>query len=249
MISLCGKVVIITGAASGIGEAIARQCCQLGAAVVIADVSEEKGEAVAAALRQGGGQARFFPLDATREQDNQRVIAFAVEAFGGLDVVCANAGIARDGPATALSYLDWQQTLAVNLSGVFLLNKYAIAYWLDQGRGGAIVNTGSIHSWVGRAGVTAYSASKGGVKLLTQTLALDYAKHGIRVNAVCPGYIDTPLLKGLSDSERQRLIALHPLGRLGRAEEVASAVAFLASDAASYISGTSLLVDGGYVAQ
>ncbi|HZG81922.1 MAG TPA: SDR family oxidoreductase, partial [Brevibacillus sp.] len=137
----------------------------------------------------------------------------------------------------------------INLTGVFLCDKYAIEQMLAQGTGGAIVNCGSIHSHTGKAGVTAYSSAKGGVKLLSQTLGITYARQGIRVNAVCPGYIDTPLIAGRNEAMNEHLISLHPMGRLGQPEEVAKAVLFLASDDASFITGTSLLVDGGYTAQ
>ena len=187
--------------------------------------------------------------DVTDAVQNERLIAQAVAAFGGVDIVFANAGIAADGPADSLSLAQWQRTLDVNLTSVFMLNQAAIRYWLAAARPGAIVNCGSIHSWVGKGGVTAYAATKGGVKLLTQTLAIDYGSKRIRVNAVCPGYIDTPLLSRLDSDAKQSLVRLHPLGRLGRPEEVASVVAFLASDDASFVNGAALLVDGGYVAQ
>ena len=135
------------------------------------------------------------------------------------------------------------------MSGVYLSNKYAIEYWIAHKQPGVIINSGSIHSFVGKRGVTAYAAAKGGVKLLTQTLATDYAAQGIRVNAVCPGYIDTPLLNHLTTTAKEQLTKLHPLGRLGHPDEVANVVLFLASDKASFVNGTSLLVDGGYTAQ
>lgn len=158
----------------------------------------------------------------------------------------ANAGIAKDGDIHELSFDKWKQTIDINLSGVFLSDKYAIEQMRKQGSGGVIVNTGSIHSHVGMPGLTAYSAAKGGVKLLTQTLAAKYTKDGIRVNAICPGYIDTPLISFAQGDYRQKLIDLHPIGRLGKPEEVAKAVLFLASDESSFVSGASLLVDGGY---
>lgn len=166
----------------------------------------------------------------------------------GLDIMFANAGIAADAPIDELDEAAWQKTIDINLTGVYLCDKYAIDQMRSQG-GGVIVNCGSIHSHVGKSGVTAYAAAKGGVKLLTQTLAIDYGPQNIRVNAVCPGYIDTPLLKNIPDDKKQALVALHPMGRLGRAEEVANAVLFLASDEASFVNGASLLVDGGYTAQ
>lgn len=174
-----------------------------------------------------------------------------MEKFGDLDIVFANAGLSADnGRAAAdLPFEAWDLTINVNLNGVFTIDKLAIEYWLSKDKPGVIVNCGSIHSWVGKSGITGYAASKGAVKLLTQTLAIDYAAKGIRVNAVCPGYIDTPLLKDATPKMREALVKLHPIGRLGRPEEVANVVLFLASDKASFINGVSLLVDGGYVAQ
>lgn len=242
------KVAIITGGASGIGEAAVKKFCDNGAKVVIADLSD-KGQLLADKLTALGHQACFVKMDVTSEEDNKALIEKTVQQFGGLDIVFANAGIAHDGPIDQLDFQSWKKTIDINLTGVYLLDKYAIEYWLKNNKQGVIVNCGSIHSWVGKAGVTAYVASKGGVKLLTQTLAIDYAAKGIRVNAVCPGYIDTPLLNAIGDEGKKALASLHPIGRLGKPEEVANVVAFLASDQASFVNGAAILVDGGYVAQ
>lgn len=246
--SFSNKVIIITGGASGIGEATVRKFCSDGASVVIADLSD-KGQVLADELIKANHKVAFVKMDVTSEAENKAVIEKAVKLFGGLDIIFANAGIANDGPIDQLSFEKWQKTIDINLSAVYLLDKYAIEYWLKHNKKGVIVNCGSIHSWVGKHSVTAYAASKGGVKLLTQTLAIDYGAKGIRVNAVCPGYIDTPLLEHVGEEGKKALIKLHPMGRLGRAEEVANVVAFLASDEASFINGAALLVDGGYVAQ
>ncbi len=171
-----------------------------------------------------------------------------VARFGRIDVLFANAGIAHDSKIDELALEDWRKTIDINLSGVYLCDKYVIEHFLTTGTRGVIVNSGSIHSFVGKAGVTAYAAAKGGVKLLTQTLAADYAARGIRINAVCPGYIDTPLLGRMSPEQKKALAALHPQGRLGRPEEVVNAVMFLASDEASFVNGASVPVDGGYTA-
>ncbi|KKC45912.1 MULTISPECIES: SDR family NAD(P)-dependent oxidoreductase [Paenibacillus] len=237
------KVVVVTGGASGIGEATARRFAAEGASVVIADFSEH-GQAVADSLEAG----LFVRTDVTREDQVQAMVEQTVAKFGRLDILFANAGIAHDAPADKLASDAWQKTIDINLSGVFLCGKYALQQMLKQGGGGAIVNCGSIHSHVGKAGVTAYAAAKGGVKLLTQSMAADYAGKGIRVNAVCPGYIDTPLIGGRSEAVTDHLVGLHPMGRLGKPEEVAAAVLFLASDDASFVTGASLLVDGGYTA-
>ncbi|MVP01340.1 SDR family NAD(P)-dependent oxidoreductase [Paenibacillus lutrae] len=242
------KVAIVTGGASGIGEATVRLFAQEGAKVVIADFSD-RGQTVADELQAAGSDALFVKTDVTKEEDVKHMVAETVKQYGKLDILFANAGIAKDGPADQLSWEAWQKTIDINLSGVFLSDKYALEQMLAQGTGGAIVNCGSIHSHVGKAGVTAYASAKGGVKLLTQTLGIDYAQRGIRVNAVCPGYIDTPLIAGRTEAITNHLTALHPMGRLGRPEEVAKAVLFLASDDASFVTGTTLLVDGGYTAQ
>ncbi|GMK40507.1 short-chain dehydrogenase [Paenibacillus sp. CCS19] len=242
------KVAIVTGGASGIGEETTRLFAAEGAKVVIADFSE-RGETVAQELRDSGYEALFVRTDVTKESDVQALVQATVEKFGKIDILFANAGIANDAPGHQLTIDKWQRTVDINLTGVFLCDKYVIDQMLKQGTGGAIVNCGSIHSHVGKAGVTAYAAAKGGVKLLTQSLGIDYAKEGIRVNAICPGYIDTPLIAGRNEAITQHLVGLHPMGRLGRPEEVAKAVLFLASDDASFITGANLLVDGGYTAQ
>lgn len=245
---LANKVAIVTGGASGIGETTVRLFAQEGAKVVIADFSP-RGEQLAAELNEAGFEALFVKTDVTKEAEVKHMVHATVEKFGRVDVLFANAGIAKDTPAHQLSMEDWQRTIDINLTGVFLCDKYVIEQMLAQGTGGAIVNCGSIHSHAGKAGVTAYSSAKGGVKLLSQTLGITYAKQGIRVNAVCPGYIDTPLIAGRNEEMNEHLISLHPMGRLGKPEEVAKAVLFLASDDASFVTGTSLLVDGGYTAQ
>lgn len=239
------KVVIVTGGASGIGEASVRAFAREGAKVVIADFADH-GQALADEL--GADKALFIKIDVTDSEAVQAMITKTVTKFGRLDVMFANAGIAADGPIDELEESAWQRTIDINLGGVYLCDKYAIQQFLKQG-GGVIVNCGSIHSHVGKRGVTAYAAAKGGVKLLTQTLGIEYGAQGIRVNAVCPGYIDTPLLSHIPDDAKEKLVALHPMGRLGRAEEVANAVLFLASDEASFVTGSSLMVDGGYTAQ
>ncbi|MBU9678205.1 glucose 1-dehydrogenase [Burkholderia multivorans] len=241
------KVAIVTGGASGIGAATVRAFAREGARVVIADLADNGAE-LAAELIDQGGHALYVQTDVTDSDDVQELIARTVQVYGRVDVMFANAGVAVDNRIDSLDERAWKKTLDINLTGVYLCNKYAIQHMLKQG-GGTIVNCGSIHSHVGKSGVTAYAAAKGGVKLLTQTLAIDYGQQNIRVNAVCPGYIDTPLLKNISQDAKQALVALHPMGRLGRPEEVANAVLFLASDEASFVNGSSLLVDGGYTAQ
>lgn len=246
--SFLNKVVIVTGGSSGIGEATVKAFCDEKAKVVIADISDE-GQILSDELNHQGHFTRFFKIDVRYEDENRALVAFAVKEFGGLDIVFANAGVADSAPAHLLTYEHWKRVIDINLNAVFLLDKYAITYWMENKTRGVIVNCGSIHSWVGKKGIAAYAASKGGVKLLTQTLAIDYASEGIRVNAICPAYIDTPLLKHLDDKARTALIQDHPIGRLGKPEEVAGAVLFLAGDKAAFINGTALLIDGGYTAQ
>ncbi|MBW3520115.1 SDR family NAD(P)-dependent oxidoreductase [Flavobacterium sp. NKUCC04_CG] len=238
------KTAIITGGASGIGKATVELFVKEGAQVVIADFSDS-GKELEERLNREGHQTLFVKTDVTSEEAVKNMVAKTVEKFGKLDILYANAGIANDGNIDELEYDKWKRTIDINLNGVFLSDKYAIMQMLKQGTGGAIVNAGSIHSFVGKVGVTAYASAKGGVKLLTQTLGATYGKKGIRVNAVAPGYIDTPLIHG---ANTQDLVNLHPMGRLGTPEEVAKAVLFLASDDASFISGTEILVDGGYTA-
>ncbi|UQW97840.1 glucose 1-dehydrogenase [Rummeliibacillus sp. G93] len=242
-----GKTVIVTGGASGIGEATVVEFAKEGANVVISDMSD-KGQALSDQLNQDGYQTMFMKTNVTEEEEVQRLVEETVSKYGSLDVLFANAGIGAATLVHEMNYADWKKVIDVNLNGVFLCNKYALAQMLKQETGGAIVNNDSIHGFVGKPGVSAYAASKGGVKLLTQTATSEYAAKGIRINNVNPGYIDTPLLAGMPEEAKQELIDLHPIGRLGRPEEVAKAVLFLASDDASFISGASLLVDGGYTA-
>ncbi len=241
-------MAIVTGGGSGIGLETVKAFAQHGASVMIADVSEQ-GPDIALSLQQKGYQVRFVKTDVTSLQDQENMLAETLRQFRRLDILFANAGIARDGPIDSLSVDNWQKTIDVNLTGVFLSNKVAISHWLNAGQRGVIVNCGSIHSFVGKQHVTAYAAAKGGVKLLTETLAADYAAKGIRVNAVCPGYIDTPLLSALTSEQKDALIKLHPQGRLGHPNEVANVVLFLAGDMATFVNGASVLVDGGYTSQ
>ena len=248
MLNFQDQVAVVTGGSSGIGKATVEAFVNHGAKVVVADFSDA-GQMLVDDLNKQGHDTLFVKTDVTSEADTINMVERVVEHFGKIDVLFANAGIGLGAEITELSLDSWQKVIDVNLTGVYLSDKYVIQQMLKQPQGGAIVNCGSIHSFVGKKGVTAYSAAKGGVKLLTQTLATDYAAKNIRINAICPGYIDTPLLKEIQGEQRQALIDLHPQGRLGKPEEVANAVLFLASGYASFINGTSLLIDGGYTAQ
>lgn len=242
------KAAIITGGASGIGEATARQMVQEGAKVLIADLNSDAGEKLAQELNSGGEtKAVFFRVDVMQEDQVEAMVAKAKSEFGSVDILFNNAGIGHTAESHENTMEDWNRVVSINLTGVFLVAKHSIRAMLDQGSG-AIVNCASILGNVGQAQTVAYSAAKGGVKNLTKTLALEYADRGIRVNSVSPGYIDTPLLLNAPEELRQVLVSRHPIGRLGRAEEIAAAVVFLVSDQASFITGADLLVDGGYTA-
>lgn len=251
MSSFEGRVAVVTGAAHGIGRATALAFGREGAAVVVSDHGEA-GEAVAEEIRAGGGQAGFVLADVSRAEDVERLIREAEARFGRIDCLFNNAGIEGEQAPTAETSLEnWDRVIAVNLSGVFYGMKYAIPALLRAG-GGAIVNNASVAGLVGFAGAAAYTASKGGVVQLTRSAALEYATRGIRVNCVCPGVIDTPMVERVIQGNaavRDALSSMQPLGRMGTPEEIAETVLFLCSDAASFITGGVFPVDGGYVAR
>jgi NAD(P)-dependent dehydrogenase (short-subunit alcohol dehydrogenase family) len=254
---LAGKVMLVTGGASGIGRATALACAREGAQLIIADLQEEGGHHTVHLITDQGGEASFVQTDVTQATAVDALIAKAVERYGRLDCAHNNAGIsgrgiAGDHRALTAEYPDdrWHQVIASNLTGVWLCMKYELRQMLTQG-GGAIVNTASIGGLVALPGNAAYVASKHGVVGLTRTAAVEYAKHGIRVNCVCPGYIQTPMTApGMHDPNRMALmIASEPVGRMGDPTEVAAAVVWLCSDAASFVTGHAMAVDGGYLAQ
>lgn len=245
---LKGKVAIVTGGASGIGDSTVIEMVKEGAKVVIADLNEEAGSLLADKMKKGEKEVIYMKVDVTNEEMVRQMVAATIHSFGKVDILFNNAGIGSTQPSEEVSMEDWRNMLSVNLDGVFLAAKHVIKYMRKNG-GGSIVNNASILGHVGQGATLAYSASKGAVVNLTKTLALEYASENIRVNAVSPGYIDTPIISGATEEKRDLLISLHPLGRLGKPEEVAKAVVFLASDDASFITGTSLAVDGGYLAR
>ena len=254
MARLSGKVALVTGAASGLGASTARRLAKDGAAVLLTD-RDLAGEDVAASITAAGGQAAFRLHDVTSHPDWAAAVEHAVTDFGRLDILVNNAGVA--GGRHELmdhSYDAWRQILAVNLDGVFLGLRHAGPRIAASG-GGSVINLSSILGKVGMAGAAAYCASKGGVTLLTKAAALEWAPLGIRVNSVHPGFIDTPMVSNaLADREdgnemRVALMNAHPVGRFGVPREIADAIAFLASDDASFITGAELVVDGGFTAQ
>jgi len=241
-----GKVAIITGGASGIGAAAVRQFHREGARVVIADVDEAGGTALAGELGDG---ARFLATDVSDFDAVEALVLDAVGAFGRLDVLFNNAGIGSFSPIPDLSPEDWQKVIAIDLSGVFHGMKAAIPVMREQGAG-AIVNTASISGMFGDYGFAAYNAAKAGVINLTRTAAIDHAREGIRVNAVCPGPVDTPIIAGIKEVPGLRAAWDNavPMGRFATPVEIAEVAAFLASDAASYVTGAIVPVDGGLTA-
>lgn len=247
---LKNKVAIITGAASGIGEAAAKQLADEGAIVIVADIDVENGERVVSEIERSGKDALFVKADTSDPKDNENLVQQTVSKFGHLDIAVNNAGIGGPISPTAEYPIEgWNKVIGINLSGVFYGMKYQIPEMLKAG-GGSIVNIASILGQVGTANSPAYVAAKHGLVGLTKTVALEYADRNIRVNSVGPGYIDTPLLRNNLDEETLKMIAgLHPLGRLGTSEEVSELILWLASERSSFATGAYYAVDGGYLAQ
>ncbi len=245
------KVALVTGAASGIGQATALLFGQEGAKVMCADIDGEGAERVARQIADGGGEGASLQADVSQAADAERLVRETAERWGQLDVLVNNAGIYFVLPLTQVPEEEWDRLMGINLKGVYLGCKYAIPEMVRQGKG-AIVNTASIAGLRGAGNWTTYSASKGGVVQLTKSLAMELARLNVRVNCVCPGIIDTGMLdqavvmRGVKKAELAATIGeSHPMGRIGRPEEVAAVILFLASDEASFITGVALPVDGG----
>ncbi len=251
-----GRVALITGGNSGIGEATAERLASEGARVAIVARDRARGEALAKQITDQGGDAAFFEADVTQEAAVKQMVDDVMQRFGRIDVLVNNAGIINFGTVITADVDEWDTLMATNVRSVFLVSRYALPHMIAGG-GGSVINLGSNLGLVGTRGAAAYVTSKGAIVQLTRSMALDHVDDKIRVNAVCPGTIDTPLVQrqrvGRTDEQLrasdERLKQRHPIGRMGTPEEVASVIAFLASDESSFVTGSCYSVDGGYIAQ
>ncbi len=244
-----GKVALISGGARGMGAAEARLFASEGAKVVLGDVLESEGQQVEAEIAEAGGEAVFVRLDVTSEDDWQRAVDTAIERFGGLHILVNNAGIWNGGNVETQTVEGWDQIMDINAKGVFLGTRAAIPAMRESGSG-SIVNISSVAGIIGSVGATAYNASKGAVRLLTKSTAVQYAAEGIRCNSVHPGPIETQMIREVypDDETRNSRVSAIPMGRMGEMDDVAKGVLFLASDEASYMTGSELVIDGGATA-
>jgi NAD(P)-dependent dehydrogenase (short-subunit alcohol dehydrogenase family) len=251
-----GKAAIVTGGALGIGQAVAKKLAEEGASVVICSDREDQVEEAAEELRGEKLEVQGLRADVTSSDDMRQLVAFTVENYGGVDILVNSAGVQRYGTVVETEEDVWDEVLAVNLKGIYLASKHAIPEMRERG-GGTIVNLSSVQAFASQKGVAAYTASKGGINALTRAMALDHAEENIRVNAVCPGSVDTPMLRWAADLFKGEKTAeetvegfgkMHPLGRVARPEEVAEVISFLASSKASFVTGGEYKVDGGLLA-
>jgi len=253
---ISGKTAIVTGGSHGIGRATCFRLAAEGARVAVTDIQDDDGEAVAGAIREQGGDARYWHLDVASEESVERVFAEIDDALGAPQVLVNNAGISgADKPTDQLTEAEWQQVQDINVKGVFLCTKHVIPYMRRLG-GGSIINLSSIYGIIGAPDIPSYHASKGAVRLMTKTDALLYASEGIRVNSIHPGFIWTPLVEALAkdsgqgaEAYRQQLDDLHPIGHVGEPDDIANGVLYLASEEAKFVTGSELVIDGGYTAR
>lgn len=250
---LDGKIVLVTGGSTGIGRATAQILAREGATVVIADIQDKEGAATVESIRAEGGRAEYHRADVSDYAQIEALVADIAGRHGGLDGAFNNAGI--EGPTAKIedvSLADWDRVIRINLTGVFICMKCEIAQMMKQGRGGSIVSTASAAGLIGIPGAVSYNSAKHGVVGMTKTIALEYASRNIRVNAVCPGFIETPMLNRVTDASvkiREQLIRTVPMRRVANPTEIGDTVAWLMSDKSSYVTGVALPVDGGWVAQ
>ena len=253
LVSLKEKVAIVTGAASGMGLATAKLLAEMGALVALIDINEKDGSSAAKQIKEVGGEAKFFLCNVASNAEVNKTVESIYKEFGGIDILFNNAGVIRRKNVVELEEEDWDLVVDVNMKSIYLLSRYVIPIMI-KGKGGSIINNGSGWGIKGGSNAVAYCAAKGGVVNMTRAMAIDHGKHGIRVNCICPGDVDTPLLReeakqlGVDEDEFMKEAADRPLNRVGNPQDIANAVLFLASDLSSWVTGTSIIVDGGGLA-